>query len=123
MTQAASQAAAFYEQAVKNGAVWTVRDEGGYPAPKNPEGRRAMPFWSSRTRVERIIENVPAYEGFEPVEIPLTEFLERWLPSLDGDGLLVGVNWSGARALGYDVEPATLRQALDAAAQRVAASG
>ena len=116
MTQAASQAAAFYRQSVENDAVWTVRDEGGYPAPKNREGRRAQPFWSSRTRVERIVKTVPAYSGFGPEEIPLAEFLDKWLPGLDRDGLLIGVNWSGPRALGYDLEPSDVAAAIRAAA-------
>lgn len=118
MSQAASQAAAFYRQSVENDAVWTVRDEGGYPAPENREGRRAQPFWSSRTRVERIIETVPAYSGFEPEEIPLADFLDNWLPDLERDGLLIGVNWSGPSARGYDVEARDVAQAVRAVAAR-----
>jgi len=33
------------------------------------------------------------------------EWIARWLPGLQDDGILVGLNWSGARATGYDVEP------------------
>ena len=115
MSQAASQAAAFCEQSLKNGAVWTLRDEGGFPAPENRDGRRAQPFWSSRSRVERIIKNVPAYSGFEPVEVPLSQFLEEWLPELESDGCLIGVNWSGPYARGYDLEPQSVRDALERA--------
>jgi hypothetical protein len=73
-----------------------------------------MPFWSSRKRVEKIIETVAAYAGFQPVEITLDEFLAAWLTSLEKDGLRVGLNWSGPRARGYDLEPAVVRVALDA---------
>ena len=117
MSQAASQAAAFYTQSVENDAVWTVRDEGGYPAPKNREGRRAQPFWSSRSRVDRIIKHVPAYTGFEPEEIPLSAFVNERLPELESHGLLVGLNWSGPGATGYDVEPQMVKKAVEAAAQ------
>jgi hypothetical protein len=55
--------------------------------------------------VKRIISTVPAYAGFEPDEITWDEFLSAWVPGLTGDGILVGVNWSGKRAAGYDVEP------------------
>jgi hypothetical protein len=113
VSQAASQAAAFYRDVVGQQAVWTLRDERGFPAPATPEGR-AQPFWSSRPRVERIIKNVGAYRGFEPVEIKLADFLERWLPSLERDGLRVGVNWSGPRAIGYDLQPADVRTAIEA---------
>jgi hypothetical protein len=117
VSQAASQAAAFYTQSVENDAVWTVRDEGGYPAPENSEGRRAQPFWSSRSRVERIIKNVPAYDGFEPEEIPLNDFLDTWLGELESDGLLIGLNWSGPRATGYDLEPQAVKEAVGEAAR------
>jgi Protein of unknown function (DUF2750) len=117
MSQAASQAAAFYTQSVENDAVWTVRDEGGYPAPENREGRRSQPFWSSLSRVERIIENVPAYDGFEPEEIALSTFLDEWLPELESDGLLIGLNWSGERATGYDLEPNAVKEAVEEAAR------
>jgi hypothetical protein len=104
MSQAASQAAAFYREVAKSGRVWTIRDAGGYPAPIGDGGKRSQPFWSSRSGVERIIRSVPAYSGFEPDEIAWDEFLSAWVPGLTRDGILVGVNWSGKRALGYDVE-------------------
>lgn len=105
MSQAASQAAAFYRDVAKTGRLWTVEDDGGVPVPQTASGRRAMPFWSSVSRVKKIIATVPAYSGFRPRELTWTEFLDSWLPDLTQDGALVGVNWSGARASGYDLEP------------------
>lgn len=104
MSQAASQAGAFYREVAKNGKVWTIRDAGGYPAPIGDGGKRAQPFRSSLGRVERVINTVPAYAGFEPDEIAWDKFLSAWVPGLTRDGILVGVDWSGERALGYDVE-------------------
>jgi hypothetical protein len=117
VSQAGSQAADFYRDAARTRVVFTVRDAGGYPAPESREGVRAQPFWSSRARAERIVATVPAYAGFEVEEIALDAFLERWLPGLEVDGLRVGVNWSGPRATGYDVEPGAVRAALEAAAR------
>jgi hypothetical protein len=117
MSQAASQAWAFYREVAKTRVVWTVRDEGGFPAPMNPEGKRAQPFWSSRSRVERIIESVPAYSGFEPYEISWADFCAKWIPGFVRDGLLVGVNWSGKRAVGYDLEPENLVRSVEAVIQ------
>jgi hypothetical protein len=113
MSQAGSQAWAFYREVAESRTVWTVRDEGGFPAPLNGEGKRAMPFWSSFSRVQRIIKTVPAYSGFEPVEISWVEFCEKWIPGLVEVGLLVGVNWSGKRATGYDLEPALLKRNVE----------
>ena len=104
MSNAASQAAAFYRDVAKSGQVWTIRDEGGYPAPLTRSGEQAHPFWSTRSRVERIIKSVPAYSGFEPEEIRWEVFRDKWLPNLRRDGYLLGVNWSGASAGGYDLD-------------------
>jgi hypothetical protein len=110
---ASAQAAAFFREIVAAGAVWTVRDAAGIPAPVGSEGKRAMPFWSSRTRVEKITRTVVAYRAFEPMKIALDVFRERWLPGLAKDGLLVGVNWSGGTAMGFDFEPETVARRLD----------
>src|SRR5215831_9611475 len=115
MSQAASQASAFYHEVAKQGRLWTIKDSVGFPAPRNSSGKRAQPFWSSLARAQRIIANVPAYRDFEPHELAWSEFCERWLPGLTRDGILVGVNWSGTRAVGYDVSPAEVVANVEAA--------
>jgi hypothetical protein len=114
MSQSGSQAWAFYREVAKTRVVWAMRDGGGYPSVTTADGKRAMPFWSSRSRVERIIQSVSAYSGFQPVEIPWSDFAARWVPGLARDGILAGVNWSGPGATGYDVEPDRLRQSVQA---------
>jgi hypothetical protein len=114
MSQASSQAWPFYRDVARNRKVWTVRDARGFPAPKTSSGKRVQPFWSSRSRVERIIKVVPAYSRFEPYEISWEEFCDKWAPGLSEDGLLVGVNWSGKRAVGYDMEPRRLVENVQA---------
>jgi len=83
MTQAAAQAAAFFAEAVAAGTVWTLKDDGGYPAPLNSSGKRAQPFWSKQSRAQKIVDTVPAYKGFEVVAVPLVEFEKEWLPELE----------------------------------------
>jgi hypothetical protein len=78
----AAQADAFYAEAPARQAVWAVRDAGGFPAPFNGDGPRGMPFWSKRSRVEKIIDAVPAYAEFEPRHIALSEWRQRWLSGL-----------------------------------------
>ncbi len=114
MSTSAAHYAAFYIEAREGGEVWTVRDAGGFPAPETGTGARAMPFWSKRSRVERVVANASAYAGFDIASIPLAEFRTRWLPGLERDGLLVGINWSGERAVGYDVAPTAVQQTLGA---------
>ena len=115
MSQSASQAAAFRRDLCSNGGkLWTIEDDGGYPAPETSEGKRSMPFWSTKSRVDKIIANVEAYSGFRPREVDLAEFEDDFLPDLEENDMLVGVNWSGAKAKGYDVEPASVRRWLEA---------
>ena len=73
-----------------------------------------MPFWSLESRARRVIETVAAYGGFTPVPIEWSVFVQRWVPGLEGDGLLVGINWSGQFAAGFDVEPGKVRESVEA---------
>src|SRR4051794_11878473 len=97
--------AAFRREAAQAGQVFAIRDPGGFPAPAGDDGRRAVPFWSKPTRAQLIVKHVPAYGGFEVVPIPVEEWLSTWMTRLEHDSLLVGVNWAGARATGYDLTP------------------
>jgi hypothetical protein len=106
MSLSGAHTAAFRREVPQEGRVWAIRDAQGFPAPPDAGGGRAMPFWSKPTRVKRVVGQVPGYGGFDVVEIPFAEWLDRWLPGLERDGLLVGVNWAGARATGFDVAPA-----------------
>ena len=107
----AAQADAFYTEVLRSDTVWGIRDADGFPAPDSG-GHRAMPFWSAESRARRIIERVEAYRAFEVVSLPLDVWRSRWLPGLAKDGLLVGLNWSGPSATGYDVTPADAEAAL-----------
>jgi hypothetical protein len=113
MSASAAQAAAFYRDVARTRCVWTVRDAGGHPAPKNSRGIRAQPFWSSRSRVERIIKSVAAYAEMQPVEVAWEEFRDITLKQLAGKGFLVGVNWSGPDATGYDLSPDSVRASIE----------
>lgn len=62
-----------------------------------------------------IIKTVPAYSDFKPQAIPLSTFIERWIPGLKNDGLNCGVNWSGKSVTGYDLSPTDLMARLTAA--------
>lgn len=105
MSVAAAHAAAFYAEVAESGLVFTIRDEGGFPAPMVGSGTRSQPFWSKRSRVERIIKNVAAYQEMYVVEVAREDWFDKWLPGLESDGMLVGVNWSGKGATGYDLSP------------------
>jgi hypothetical protein len=52
----------FYRDVASHRVVWTIRDAGGIRR-QVAGGRRAQPFWSTRSRVEKIVKTVPAYAG------------------------------------------------------------
>ncbi len=106
MSLSAAHTAAFRREVPQEGRVWTIRDARGFPAPRAGDGTRAMPFWSKQSRAQRVVTAVAAYHGFEVVEVPLRDWIDSWLPGLRGDGVLVGINWAGARATGNDMAPA-----------------
>lgn len=105
MSNVASDAAAFYKQVAATGTLWTLRDSVSFPAPKNQKGQRTQHFWSSRSRVELVIKNAPAYNGFGPVAISWRTFKEKWAPDLIRDNILIGINWSSSKAKGYEEAP------------------
>jgi hypothetical protein len=53
-------------------------------------------------------------------EALMKTFLDSWLPAFEADGIRVGVNWSGARATGYAIEPSSIRTALVVALEHLA---
>ena len=113
MTQSAAHADAFYAESLAHRTVWAIRDSGGLPAPEGSAGR-SMPFWSLKSRAERVVASVPAYVGFEVLPIPLHEWRSRWLPGLERDGIRAGLNWSGSDATGFDVEAEAVERNLAA---------
>ena len=105
MSLSGAHKAAFRREVTQEGQVFAIRDANGFPAPADDEGRRAVPFWSKPTRAQLVVKHVTAYGGFEVVPIPIEEWLGDWMVGLEHDNLLVGINWAGARATGYDLTP------------------
>ncbi|GGI02848.1 hypothetical protein GCM10007170_45510 [Arthrobacter liuii] len=58
--------------------------------------------------------SVAAYRAFDVEAIPLSVWRTRGIDGLDRDGILVGLDWSGVRATGYDVHPLKVRAGLEA---------
>lgn len=96
---------AFFDEVRRHGQVFGLADDAGFPAPMTAAGHRAMPFWSRRSRAERVRSTVPAYRPLQVVALPVGVWRERWLTGLAADGLRVGLNWAGAQATGEDLPP------------------
>jgi hypothetical protein len=105
MSLSGAHKAAFRREVIQGGLVFSIRDEAGHPAPAGPDGDRAVPFWSKPTRATRVAGQVGAFHGLTVVTIALDDWLGEWLPDLARAELLVGVNWAGTRATGFDLTP------------------
>jgi hypothetical protein len=105
MSLSGAHRAAFRREVAQEGQVFAIRDPEGFPAPAGDDGLRAVPFWSKPTRAQLIVKHITAYGGFEVVPIPVEDWLSTWMTRLEHDDLLVGVNWAGATATGYDLTP------------------
>lgn len=112
MSQSSLNANAFFKEIIEVKKIWSIRDRGGIPAPKNADGLRVMPFWSKQSRAKTVIKNVPEYASFKTFEISLNDFTEKWLLGLKKDNFLVGLNWSGSLATGYDFQPSEVQQII-----------
>jgi len=101
----------FVERAVEQGLVWGLRSSEGWAvAPSNEyEDRDVMPFWSDKAYATRAVKD--EWSSYSPTEIPLPEFLDRWLKGMSADGVLVGTNWD-AHLTGTEIEAAELAQEL-----------
>lgn len=93
MSISAINADAFVSEVLNSAQVWGIKDGNGFPTSTNASGKTAMPFWSAEKRAMSTIDTVPAYSDFTPNPIPLAAFVDRWLPGLQKDGLLCGLNW------------------------------
>lgn len=105
MSIAAAQSSQFVPQAQAAQSVFTFTSSGGDYLVFRVRDFDTIPFWSTRSRLERICQLHPKYRTYVKVELSLERFL-AWLPQLAADRMHIGINWSGKRLTGYNV-PAT----------------
>ncbi|MFB9237040.1 DUF2750 domain-containing protein [Plantactinospora siamensis] len=110
MSQSGSQAAAFFREVARNQVVWFVRDDEGSPAPITSNGKRAAPYWSTLARAQRAAEIWG--RGLRVESMSLEQWQNRELPDLARDGFLLGINWTGARLVGWEFTVGEVRNRL-----------
>ena len=105
--------AAFFNEALATGYVYSLIEDGGIPTPTNEDGERCMPFWSSVGRAEEIIALYDKAGVFKSIRIPLASFKSEWLPGIQRDSMKVGINWIGRPAKGFDIPPSEVLERLE----------
>ena len=111
MSQSGSQAAAFFREIARHRLVWFVRDDQGSPTPKNDSGQRVLPYWSSQARARRAAAIWG--HGLRAESLPLDVWRTAALPDLADDDLLVGINWTGPRLVGWEFTVAEVLNRID----------
>jgi hypothetical protein len=109
---AAAQAHAFYRQVAETGKLWMLCGPSGGAATIQSGNDRVMPLWSSKSRIEKIIANVDGYSRNGILETTWSRFKRDWVPVLVEEGVLVGVNWAGPSASGYEMQVEMLVRAV-----------
>jgi hypothetical protein len=101
----------FIKEIIEQEKVWTIENAEGVPTTMN-DSEESMPFWSSKLRTEKIIRDVNTYRDYRLLEISFVDFINKWLPGLKKEALLVGANLSGKSLIGKDFKPEELLEQI-----------
>jgi hypothetical protein len=112
----------FFREVAASGELFAVEHEGRGPVDFHlAGGTHARVFWSARSRALAMVEGPLRRSGLVIVTHHWPEFRDAIVPELKARDLLVGVNWSGVRARGGNLEPDTVVQGVEALLARRAA--
>ncbi|MYS24022.1 MULTISPECIES: DUF2750 domain-containing protein [unclassified Streptomyces] len=115
MSQSGSQGAAFFRDVRQSGFVWFVWDDEGSPTSLSSDGTRSLPFWSTSARAQRAAKIWG--HGLRVESMSLEDWRARELPDVAREGLVIGINWSGPRLVGWSFTPTEVLSRLAAADQ------
>src|SRR5688572_7077972 len=103
----------FVERVVLSRAVWGLKDTEVWASTASTadatRGREVIPFWSDRTLASQCARE--AWAKYEPTQIPLDIFIQRWLPRMAIERCLAATNWN-MHFSGHEIEPDVLRDEL-----------
>lgn len=103
---------AFLERVIDQGMVWALHHRDGWalaPSADN-DSRLVLPLWSVESMAVACATEDWADYRAEP--IVLDELLEAWLPGLEKDGYLAGIDWTDDLE-GIEVPPLELQVDLE----------
>ena len=97
----------FLQDALNHKEVWILDSEEGMACQSSLEyeDRMAILFWSNGILAE--IERNNEFENLEAHTLPLFELLFQWLPNMQEEGVICGLNWNQENG-GLEVEPQDL---------------
>src|SRR6187402_1652773 len=88
----------FIKKVCQTELVWALEKEEGYATAssisyEDDEGEPAevLCFWSDKSLALLCAKD--DWEGYVPVEIPLTDFIENWCIGMDNDLIMAGIEF------------------------------
>jgi hypothetical protein len=97
----------FIERVASSGTVWALSSEEGWAVSGShaDENIDIILFWSDEAYARAVAKE--DWSHYQPVAIPLAEFLENWLVGMYQNGVLAGTNWD-AHLFGEEAAPLKL---------------
>ena len=116
MSAGVAQANKFYEEVAATQIVWF----GCHPNEillefDVSDNKVSLPLWSSKSRIERLKKLNPELLGdVEAKSVSWAQFKEHFLPILQDDEKVVGINLSGKNLTGIDIPASILVTQVEA---------
>ncbi|WP_039978439.1 DUF2750 domain-containing protein [Shewanella decolorationis] len=100
-----SQVAAFCREVYKTKLLWTIEfEDGSLLQWFEEDGSQVLPFWSSESRVTKVIELLKDFDSGVPTSIEFDEFEAEWVLDLVASNIRIGPNWTGENLSGTTFE-------------------
>lgn len=101
----------FVERVSEQHEVWGLKSDDGWAIVESNayEDTGVMLFWSDKAYAKQCA--VEEWSHYVPTVIKLESFSTHWLPGLEEDELLAGVNWN-KDLIGLEAEPLELLKDL-----------
>ena len=84
--------------------------DNGKPTSVAGEFNGVVPLWSNEEDARAAISDHPGFASCTVIAVDIAELRRLWLPELDLEGELVGLNWSGETLAGHDIKPSVLER-------------
>lgn len=89
--------------------VWGLYDD-GWAMLSDSSGRKIIPFWPEKDFAQLCATE--QWETYGARAIPLKDFIDKWLPGMKKDDILVGIFYTPS-GKGIPVEPERLRADIE----------
>ncbi|WP_298442766.1 DUF2750 domain-containing protein [uncultured Ferrimonas sp.] len=111
MSDVETNLADFIKAVTESGHIWVLSADSEYVVVDSIEfeATDVMPLFSTEAAAKALC--IDDWADYSVASISIDDFFEEWLPSLDEDGVRVGLDWN-SDLTGGEMDPFTLAKAL-----------